>query len=480
MTPHAPLSMPMEFVRLLFRYPLRWIVPTVLIAAVALVYAVGRKDVWEASQALIVRNEAAGNVEPGKFRHTDEMKTVLETVLELGRSRGVLEQALIEAGPPQDHAGGLWPIAEDAAWLSDSLKITPPKGAEFGKTEVFYLKVRSHSREWSIALATAVANQLEARYNALRDARAKSMVRELGRTVEMADADVADITGRIKKLEEQVGGDLAELRNLHNAQSGESDLRRKSLELENELRKAESQERTSAELLKSLLASQADEGRILSTPNGLLESQPALRRLKDGLLDAQMRTAQLRGNMSSIHPQVLAATAAEREIAAHLKQELDVAIRGAQVDWQLANDHVQSLTKQRAALGGRLEKLAGLRAEYSNLLAESDRRNRLLEEAQRELVDARGSQASSQTSSLINRIDTPDTGTRPVGPSRTTICLAGFFGGLAIGLGLLLLSIQPAPPAPTVLVASATAGQPLELSASGLSFKKALSKVSGG
>ena len=47
------------------------------------------------------------------------MKTVLETVLELGRSRGVLEQALIEVGPPEGHAGGPWPIDEDSAWLAD-------------------------------------------------------------------------------------------------------------------------------------------------------------------------------------------------------------------------------------------------------------------------------------------------------------------------------------------------------------------------
>ena len=437
------LASPLDIVRLVRAYPLRWLLPTLVVALLGLAYAALRADRWEASQALIVRNEAAFNTDaPGKFRHSDEMKTVLETMLELSKSHGVLEQALIEVGPPEGN-NGAWPTDGDVAQLADALKITPPKGAEFGKTEVFYLKVTSTSRSRALALATALTNQLEARYNALRNARAGSMLAEVNKTVELATDDLRVVTSRVQKLEEQVGGDLAELRNLHHAFSGESDLRRKTLEMENELRQAQMTERNNRELLHSLVASQADEGQLLATPNGLLESQPALKHLKDGLMDAQLRTAQLMGTMSAVHPQVLASKAAEREIAQHLKHELSAAIRGADLDWRLMAERVQMLEKQRGSLTGRLERLAGLRAEYSRLLAESDSRTRVLEAAERELVEARAAQAGSHSASLISRLDSPEAGTGPVGPGRAKLALAGGAGGLVLGLGLLLISVQP-------------------------------------
>ena len=56
--------------------------------------------------------------------------------------------------------------------------------------------------------------------------------------------------------------------------------------------------------------------------NRLLDSQPALRRLKDGLVDAQLRTAALQGRMSAEHPEVISAKEAETQVAARVHAEL--------------------------------------------------------------------------------------------------------------------------------------------------------------
>ena len=137
------LTGPADLVRLLIAYPLRWLVPAVLVVLAAGGYAVLRPDTWEASQALIIRNEAAGNSDVlGKFHHEDEMKTLLETVLELAKSRSVLAQTLEEVGPPANRSSAeAWPSDEEITLFCEAFKIVPPKGAEFGKTEVFYLKV---------------------------------------------------------------------------------------------------------------------------------------------------------------------------------------------------------------------------------------------------------------------------------------------------------------------------------------------------
>src|SRR5262245_46686143 len=78
----------------------RWVGPTVIVFALAAVYAFVRSDTWEASQTFVVRNEATGNLDgPGKFRHTAEMKAAQETILELAKSRAVLAAALKKVGP---------------------------------------------------------------------------------------------------------------------------------------------------------------------------------------------------------------------------------------------------------------------------------------------------------------------------------------------------------------------------------------------
>jgi hypothetical protein len=100
-----------------------------------------------------------------------------------------------------------------------------------------------------------------------------------------------------------------------------------------------------------------------------------------------------------------------------------------------------------AAARQRLEKLAGVRAEYATLVAEVKHHTSMVEAARRELAEARGSKAGAHSSSLISRIDGPDTGVWPMGPSRSIIALAGVFGGLATGVGILFLTV-PSLPAP--------------------------------
>src|SRR5690242_10139854 len=50
--------LPRELLRILGRYPLRLLVPAAIVCGVVGVYALLRPNSWEASQALVVRNEA--------------------------------------------------------------------------------------------------------------------------------------------------------------------------------------------------------------------------------------------------------------------------------------------------------------------------------------------------------------------------------------------------------------------------------------
>ena len=119
---------------------------------------------------------------------------------------------------------------------------------------------------------------------------------------------------------------------------------------------------------------------------------------------------------------------------------------GLQAELRLDQQRIALLESQLAQATGRLERLAGLRAEYANLLAETDHRTKLVERAEQNMAEARASRAGAKAASLISRIDGPDTGVRPVSLSPLAILLAGILGGVVAGFGVVMLTAAPRRP----------------------------------
>ncbi len=159
-----------------------------------------------------------------------------------------------------------WPDALALEALQSNVKIVPPKGAEFGKTEVFYLKVQDRSRERAVELASAICRHLQDRLGELREAKARSTVDELTKSASLAQQDLATATRAMAQVEQSVGSDLAELRILNDSPSGESDLRHTAIELDKELRGFRATQSENEELLKLLGEAQDDPNKLLAAP----------------------------------------------------------------------------------------------------------------------------------------------------------------------------------------------------------------------
>lgn len=434
---------PGQFIAWLSAYRWRWIVPTLLVMTGATTYALLKPSEWDASQALTIRNEAANNEDgPGKFGHSEERRTAQETVLELAKSRAVLAAALEKVGAPARGRAseGAWPSELEVDDFRENVTLAPPKGAELGRTEVFYLTVRDRDRQRAVELVAAVRDELEQRYQQLRDEKAKSMSVELRRTVEMARKNFAEATARVAKTEAEVGEDLGDLRMLHQSITGDTSLQRSATEIRNELRRVQNDRHSAEELMDLLKEAQKDPQRLVATPNRLIESQPGLRQLKQGLVEAQLRTATLLGQMSEIHPAVIAARESEHEVRRNIYAELTQAISGLDLELRLLEKQEDALQARLTDLDNRLARLASLRAAYGSNLAEMENRADLLRQAEDDLSRTEVSQVGADAASLIGRIDVPTVGTRPAGPGRTLIILVGAVGGLLAGAGFLVLT----------------------------------------
>jgi uncharacterized protein involved in exopolysaccharide biosynthesis len=439
--PNAPVIKPRSIFRTLRKYALLWLIPTVVIGAAAYLYGHFVPPDWEATQAVLLRDEGANNVKRhGRFDNLEAMKTAQKTVLELVRNKDALATSLTDIGPPIGYQHPeAWPTIKDIEHCRQHIALKPPKGAEFGSTEVVYLSVQERTVERALKLADAVYAQLEKRMQQLRSDNATTTIAELAETAAMAQQELETATAGLEAMEANVGTDLADLRNLNESANGDGNLQNTLQEIENELRQVNARHKADTYLQLELRSAQKDPDRLVAMPNSLLNSQPALRRLKDGLVDAQLRTAQLLGNMRKDHPAVQAALEGEQEVRHHLHEELEVAVRGLATDVEVSSGRIRSLELQKLKYETKLDRLARLRARYDNLVSEVQRRSEIVEKSQADLAAGRSALAAAHTASLIQRLDKPRVGDQPLGPGLLLLTLSGLAAGLVTGLALVFL-----------------------------------------
>lgn len=445
---HAAVASITQALRVHWR---RWLIPAALTTVLCTCYAtVIYQPPWEVTQALTVRDEAAsGTVRPGSFDTPETLKNYQETILELITSPSVVSAALQQVGPPSgSHGGNQWPTPIDIDKARGKIRIVPPNGTELGTTELFYLKVEDTDRQRALKLTGTLCQQLERRFQQLRNRKTQSVIDELSQTVELAKAKLDTSVNELSQIEQSVGVDLVELRALSDRASGTGSLQTTIAELRQELRRAAAKLETDQHLLELLRAAREDPDHLVATPNRLLEALPALKRLKDGLIDTQLQTSQLLGTLSPEHPRVRAALVAEKEIRDHLHHELDVAVRGLQAEVILSSAQAASLNKRLDDAEQRMRRLVSIRASYAALIANVLRRTENLTTTQHDLTAAMARSAAAKSTSLITQVDGPETGAYPNGPRRSIIILAGIGGGLFIGFGIVFLTVVPVPARP--------------------------------
>ncbi|RMF44024.1 MAG: hypothetical protein D6753_03605 [Planctomycetota bacterium] len=439
----------LQLVRVYWHWRWLWVGSTAAFAGLGLFYVLFLKtDTWVASQGLIIRDEAnASVVRLGRFESQTEMKAAQETVAEMARNAQVVADALQAVGrEPTRH----WffftktdtrrPTNKEVEELAkECITVRAPRGAELGTTELIYLDVKQQSRPRALALNKALCDALERRMQQVRQARAQGVIGELKAARDAAARDLDEATEKLRAMEAAAGADLADLRSLTDATAAGSSTRQALDMVKIEIRQAELQ---LAELnvdLRTALESFEHPDKLLLTPSKLVNSQPGLKQLREGLAAATIATSQLRGRYTDSHPSVRTALEAEMQIRQQLRSELGVAVETLRREVGLAQERLEKLQAQRESYERRIKQLGEVRAVYANLANEVRARNERLQAAEKALADAEAARDAAMTSSLITRIDNPLIGEKPVGPGRSTIVAGAMFSGLFFGFGVVFL-----------------------------------------
>jgi uncharacterized protein involved in exopolysaccharide biosynthesis len=416
-----------------------WVIaPTLALFAMSCAYALLGPKRWRGTQVLHVREEMIGQQRrPGHFDSLDDMKTAQETVLEVARNPAVVGRCLTALD------GIERPTIRAIEQLQGQIEISASNGAELGKTELIRLSVVERTPDRARILCEKLAGELEQALRSVRFKRASSMVAELEQAAAAAQRFLDEVATQIKDFELQLGAELPNLRHLIEPTSGDNDLQRTSTQIATELRAAESSLESIQTQRKLLQEALTEFHANASMPNELLTEQPALKRLKDGLVDAQLKLASLRGDYHDNHPKVAAAEEFAAAVARAIQQELAVAIRGLSDQIQIDEAHVAHLQRRRDEVSQRLRMLTEQRVVYDQLNAEFKRRDEILRDAQTAVAQAESIKAAAQHVDFLTRVGAAQVGSRPEGISKRALVGAWTIMGWLIGIGLVMMVAGP-------------------------------------
>ena len=124
-----------------------------------------------------------------------------------------------------------------------------------------------------------------------------------------------------------------------------------------------------------------------------------------------------------------------------LVEEMEIARHAAEAELQLRESRYEAALTQLQTVESRLAELAEKRAEYSNRISALESSRASVDRLRQRLAASQASQAAAEESSVLTPVDQPETGPTPAGPSRAMIVLAGLFGGLVIGVGLVVCQL---------------------------------------
>jgi len=380
----------------------------------------------------------------GRFQSQAEMKAAQETILEMAKSQQVVRDALIAIEPPSGLSSwmgwGEYPskeLIEEVA--KSSISVHAPKGTEFGVTEVIYMDVKAETQDAAMSLSKALTDALESRLQQVRKARADGVLAELTHARNSAKRELENSTHRLHDVEREAGSDLSDLRGMTDTVAGAATSRAEFDQIKNDLRQAEVARQALIADRELLIRATEDPNSFIVAPGAILNSQPGLKRLREGLVDAQLNGSQLTGRFMESHPSVIASQSTMSSIQRRFLAELRASIAGVQSDISLVDGRVQRLESQKSLAEVRLAKLADSRSAYANLLSEVKSKVTILEASEKALAEVQAARDSSVSTSLLTRLDSPVVSDRPIGPGRTTITVMCAVAGLVFGLGIVFV-----------------------------------------
>ena len=429
-----------QFIKALWDYRNLWLIPMAACTILAVMFALFAPKTYSARQTLVIRDDLAGTAfKPGRFESLESLKSAQETVLEIARRPHVVRRTLEKLGPASGRARKSWPSDQVIESTQGKISINAPNGAELGKTEAIVLSVTAGSKKRASKFIEILLNEIEKNSREFRVHRFQSMEEELQQSATVAKRSYEKSAVKLQDFERRFSMDLGTLRSLNDSLSSKNALVEALAELKRESREAQKQAARIDKQMDVLIQAKSDPTVLLSAPpKELLELQPALAGLTQGLNKAVLRLSKNLGRYSKAHPLVISDGREIKDIKSQISNELGNSISSLQSEHSLRLQNADQLRRRIKDYETRLANLSGNRVGYQKLSEEVKKKQEVLGKAETMLAEIQSLGASAHTVNLLTRIDKPQISYNPIGPTNKTIVFGGMLAGLLMGIGLVM------------------------------------------
>ncbi len=419
------------------------LVPLIVCVVLGTLYSLLTPRGFMASQTLMLRDDLLGDsFKPGRFQSEESLKNAQETVLHLARKPAVIAAALSSTYP--EKYSGITASSSEVESFQGKISISPPNGAEFGKTDVIILNVKASSPDMASCLATSLHSEVEKNLRLVRADRLTSMQNELRAQYEQAFENYSLAANKVREIEDSVGEDLESLRAMTESHSGNGELHRALEQIRNERRVATDQLDLIEKQLQYLQQLQSDGEQVLATNNELMRLQPALDRLYNGLVDAKLKLASAEGIYRAEHPTLKTNRNAVEATRMQIQLEISTIQDGLEQQKNIANQRLKRLEASEDLYRKRSLIVNKNRVEYQTISNELTRRGEAMAKLQNTLAEVESCASTEHEYNLLTSMGVPEV-KQASGMSRASLILLAAILGGCIGLGIAILVDGPMP-----------------------------------
>ena len=441
---HQPQQRIKHVVSTLQRYFPLLIVPAIAGLVLATIYAFFlMPEMWTARQSFLIRDDLSGTAfKPGRFDSEESRKSAQETILEVARRPLVVRNVLEKLGPKSSFAGSNWITDEVIEKTQGVIDISAPNGAEFGKTDAIVLTTKDSTRERTRKFIELLSAEIMTQTNRIRSLRFESMESELFQSYQSAETARNDAIDRLDKLDQRLGSDFGFMSLEGGQPTGVEAIKSEILRKQDELEKAEA-------VFAALLKAFENPAEVAQLPSEVLVAQPTLEKTMSKMIDLREQLHLAKGLFANKHPRVRALAGAIDFSQQQLYDSLTGEMAGVQSDIALKKKQLARLNKRIEDLKARLIRLSKSRSEHLALTNQVQQLGEAANLAKTAWNETKSRAMTSRTVGLITPTDVAQVNSRPDGIGKRYVALAGLFGGLLVGVGLVLLVAPPMDPKPS-------------------------------
>ncbi|MEQ1905693.1 MAG: hypothetical protein ABL888_16005, partial [Pirellulaceae bacterium] len=433
----------MPFVDFCFRNKKIILASVIICSVLSLLYALQAKKKWLASQTMVLRDDLLGeSFKPGRFPSQETLKNAQETLLHIAKKSEVIREAL-RLTHPEQAAEKDWPSDDVVDGTRDLISLVAPNGSEFGKTDVVILNVKQNSPESAKKFAQTMAEQIEHHIRIFRSDLLRSMEQELNLQYEQAKVEFEQVAEPVRKLVESTGTDLESLKAFNDTGSGGNEMQRVLENLKSEKRSALTQAQLAEKQLELLAEAKSEPEVAFARNNELMQTQPSLKRLADGLNDAKLTYNTLAGAFLSEHPRLKAAEQAVANTKQQIASEISLIESALQTQLELARDQIAFFANEEEKYESRMLSVNEKRIDFQQLTNDLTQRLEAMGKQQTMLSEIQSLANTADRVSLVAIVGEPELATNPIGLSKSWIVLMGTIGGFFLGLGIAVTLNDP-------------------------------------